>query len=217
MQRIYEKHVKIYKTRFESVSIEVTDSNPVRAYEMVYAIIDYYNKKVNYSHQEKYFEVLRLEEERLSEKKEQLDSLILLLTSLREKYGLIDYGIQANEVTRGYLGTFDGSKNARLDMNELQRLKSAIQSKGDSLMLITNLLSSVTASYTNYVISFESARQNVSKELTFATIVAHPVIADKSSFPERWLIVLYSIATAAFFSLIIIGFIEKRKRADNAS
>ncbi len=216
MQRKYEKQVKIYKTRYESVSIEVSDTDPVMAYEMVYAIIDFYNKKVNLSHREKYNEVLGLEKERLVEKKQQLDSLNFLLTSLREKYGLIDYGIQANEVTRGYLGTFDGSNSARVNMNELQHLKSAIQSKGDSLMLITNLLSSVTASYTNYVVSYESARQNVAKELTFATIVSHPVIADKTSFPVRGLIVLYTIVSLTFFSLIIIALIEKRKRVDNA-
>jgi capsule polysaccharide export protein KpsE/RkpR len=209
MQRKYEKQVKIYKTRFESVCIEVSDIDPVRAYEMVYAIIDFYNLKVNLSHREKYNEVLGLELERLVEKKQQLDSLNHLLTSLREKYGLIDYGIQANEVTKGYLGTFDGSNSARINMNELQRLKSAIQSKGDSLMLITNLLSSVTASYTNYAISYESARQNVAKALTFATIVSHPVVADKVSFPKRWLIVLYSVLSITFFSLLIIAFIEK--------
>lgn len=212
MYKIYEKHIKIRKTKYESVHIEVTDYDPVRAYEIVYAIIDFYNRKVNSSHQEKYREVLQLEEERLTEKKQQLDSLNFLLTSLREKYGLIDYGIQANEVTRGYLGTFDGSNSARVNMNELQRMKSAIQSKGDSLMLITNLLTSVTASYTNYFVSYESARQNVTKELTFATIISHPIIADKTSFPLRGLIVLYFVITIVFFSLIIIALVEKRKR-----
>lgn len=214
MQQLFEKNVRINKTKFESVSLDVTDTDPIVARDMVYSIIDYYNKKVNYSHREKYLEVLKLEEERLLEKKLQLDSLNLLITSIRETYGLLDYGIQASEVTRGYLGTFDGSNNARVNMPEVQRLKSSIQSKGDSLLLVTNLLGSVTAAYTNYLISYEAARRNVTKELTYATIVTHPVVADKKSFPIRWLIVLYSVITIAFLSVIAIGFIENSRAID---
>lgn len=212
MQQSYEKNVRINKTRFESVSLEVTDADPVIACNMVISIIDFLNKKVNQSHREKYLEILILEEERLLEKKQQLDSLNFLITNLRETYGLIDYGIQAGEVTKGYLGTFDGSNNARVNMPEVQRLKSNLQSKGDSLLLITNLLGSVTAAYTNYLISYEAAQRNVTKELTYATVVTHPVIADKKSYPVRWLILLYAVVITGFFSLIVISVLENSRR-----
>ncbi len=190
--REFQRHVFISTTKFESVKIEIMDRNPQMACDLVVAMIDFYNKKVNAAHRQKYQEILAIEEQRLNEKKLQLDSLMAMIVDMRLKYGLIDYGIQSNEVMRGYLGTFDGSGTAKVNRAEINKLKSDIESKGDSLLLLTNLLTSVTHAYNNYLISFEDAQRNVNKELTFASVVTNPVPADKKSYPIRWIIVLIS-------------------------
>jgi len=190
--REFQRHVFISTTKFESVRIEIMDRNPQLACDMVFAMIDFYNKKVNATHRKKYLEVLALEEQRLTEKKMQLDSLMGIIIGMRLNYGLIDYGIQTNEVMRGYLGTFDGSGSAQVNRAEIKKLKSDIESKGDSLLLLTNLLTSVTHAYNNYLVSYEDAQRNVNKELTFASVVSNPVPADKKSYPIRWIIILIS-------------------------
>jgi uncharacterized protein involved in exopolysaccharide biosynthesis len=209
--REFQRNLSISITRFESVKIEITDQDAQLASDMVSAIIKFYNQKVNDAHREKYIEVLKLEEEKLSNKKKQLDSLMSKVIDLRMNYGLIDYGIQTNEVTRGYLGTFDGSNMANINMNEIIRLKSNIQSHGDSLLLLTNLLSSVTHSYSMYLISYEDALQNVNKELNFASVVSSPVPADKKSYPIRWVIVLISAIGALMLSVTIVLFFERKE------
>ncbi|MBE0637638.1 MAG: hypothetical protein IH598_03875 [Bacteroidales bacterium] len=202
--RKLQKHVFITTTKFESVKIEIWDKDPDIACQMVLAMIDLYNQKVNEAHRVRYREVLVLEEKRLLDKKKQLDSLMVCIVDMRMKYGLIDYGIQTGEVTRGYLGTFDGSATAQINRNEIKKLKSDIESKGDSLLLLTNLLTSVTHAYNNYLVSYEDALRNVSKELTFASVVTNPVPADKKCYPVRWIIVFITAASALFISAIIM-------------
>jgi capsule polysaccharide export protein KpsE/RkpR len=211
LRGMYNKNVRISKTQFESVRIEVIDIEPVIARDMVNSIIKLYNNLVNASHREKYLEVLQIERTRLFEKKQQLDSLKENIVSLREAYGLLDYGIQTSEVTKGFLGTFDGGNMAQVNIDEVIRIKNNIQSKGDSLLLLTNLMSASTSAYTNWLVSYEIAKLNVEKELTFATIVTHPVVADKKSYPIRWLIVMSFLLAFSFFFLLIITLIENSK------
>lgn len=204
-----QRHLFISTTKFESVKIEILDKDPNLACEMVYAMIDLYNHKVNEAHRKKYLEVLQLEEKRLTDKKKQLDSLMTCIIDMRMKYGLIDYGIQTNEVTRGHLGTFDGSSNARVNQREISKLKSDIESKGDSLLLLTNILASVTHAYNNYLVSYEDALRNVGKQLTFASVVTNPVPADKNSYPVRWIIVFVSALGAFTIATAVLIIVEK--------
>ncbi|HNY08082.1 MAG TPA: hypothetical protein PKL64_08315 [Bacteroidales bacterium] len=214
MSKIYktfDENVTIAKTKYESVKIEIYDTDPQIACDMVNSLIDFYNKKVRNIHREKYQEVLTIEESRLMEKKRQQDSLLRTINNIRTKYELIDYGIQTNEVTRGYLGTFDGSNRANVNRTEIKRIKQNIENKGDSLLLITGQLSSVCASYNNFKISYEDALRNVNKVQTFANIVTSPFPADKKSYPSRLLIVFYAMGAALFFSIITIAVIDGRK------
>lgn len=214
MSKIYktfDENVTIAKTKYESVKIEIYDTDPQIACDMVNSLIDFYNKKVRNIHREKYQEVLTIEESRLMEKKRQQDSLLRTINNIRTKYELIDYGIQTNEVTKGYLGTFDGSNRANVNRTEVKKIKQNIENKGDSLLLITGQLSSVCASYNNFKISYEDALRNVNKVQTFANIVTSPFPADKKSYPSRLLIVFYAMGAALFFSIITIAMIDGRK------
>jgi len=209
--RMFDENVTVAKTKYESVKIEIYDTDPQTACDMVNSLIDFYNQKVQKIHREKYQEVLAIEESRLNEKRDQQDSLMKIINNIRTKYELIDYGIQTNEVTRGYLGTFDGSSMARVNKKEVGRLKNNIEKKGDSLLLITNQISSVSSAYNNDKISYEDALRNVNKVQTFANIVTSPYPADKKSYPSRLLIVFYALGAALFFSIIVIAIIDGRK------
>jgi len=213
--RTFNENVTIAKTKYESVKIEIYDTDPQIACDMVNSLIDFYNKKVRNIHREKYQEVLTIEESRLMEKKRQQDSLLRTINNIRTKYELIDYGIQTNEVTRGYLGTFDGSNRANVNRTEIKRIKQNIENKGDSLLLITGQLSSVCASYNNFKISYEDALRNVNKVQTFANIVTSPFPADEKSYPSRLLIIFYAMGAALFFSIITIAIIDGQKTFKN--
>ena len=204
----FNKNVVVSKTKFESVKITVKDTDPKIACDMANSMIDFYNKKVRNAHKEKYQEVLTIEKSRLNQKRVQLDSLMKIINNIRTKYELIDYGIQTNEVTRGYLGTFDGSSMAQINRKGVERLKHNIETKGDSLLLLTNQLSAVMASYSDYKISYEDAKRNVNKIQTFASIITSPFPADKKAYPNRLVIIVLAASASLVLSFLIIMIIE---------
>ncbi len=84
----YSQNVKIEKTPYDAVSIEVLDKDPEMACNIVNAIIDFYNDKVRYMHNDKYFEVMDMYKKLLAKKQEDIDSLKSALYNLSIKSGL---------------------------------------------------------------------------------------------------------------------------------
>ena len=64
----YNQNVKIEKTPYDAVSIEVLDKDPVMASNMVSAIINFYNDKVRLMHNDKYAEVIFMYRQLLNKK-----------------------------------------------------------------------------------------------------------------------------------------------------
>jgi len=50
------------------------------------------------------------------------------------------------------------------------------------------------------------------KNITYSNIVEHPIVADKKSYPVRWLIVAFSTVSAVFMSLLIFLLLDYRKK-----
>lgn len=125
----YKENVSISKTQFESVEIEVMDKNPEMAHKMVLAIIDFFNKKVRTVQTEKFEEMVRVNRKMLKLKEQEIDSVSKQLNQLSENHELIDYASQAQEITKGYLGTVEGSA-ARINRQAVNRLKENFEKHG---------------------------------------------------------------------------------------
>jgi hypothetical protein len=69
----YSKNVKISKTPYESVLIEVFDSDPQVACDMVNDIIYFFNEKMLQTHREKFGEVVDFLQQRLDSKRAETD------------------------------------------------------------------------------------------------------------------------------------------------
>ena len=64
----YSQNIKIEKTPYDAVRIEVLDKDPVMASNIVKAIIDFYNEKVRMMHNDKYSEVMDMYKQLLNKK-----------------------------------------------------------------------------------------------------------------------------------------------------
>lgn len=211
MEYYYNRNVRISKTQFESVNLEVRDTDPVLARDMIYAIIDFYDKKIRAIHREKWGEVVYSYKRYLDEKKAEIDSVLHQHYILRTKYELIDYESQAQEISRGYLGTIDGRNIREINREGVLRLKDNIQEKGGEFLFYDNMLTRLIEQMALIKQDYEMALYHYNKEFTHANIISHPVVADKKSHPIRWLIVLYTVVGAAFFSVIVIALIENSR------
>jgi capsule polysaccharide export protein KpsE/RkpR len=207
----YAKNVSISKTPYEGVSIEVMDKDPQMACDMVNTMIDLYNLKVRSLHEEKFGEVVQMYKRAMEKKKIHIDSLKLKLQELNMTYGVTDLGRQSEQVTKGYLKTIDGTGGSRVNDREVEKLKKNIEEKGAELILLHSLIGNETAKYVDLKNEYELAFMDYDRKFTYTNIVTEPFVADKKSYPVRWLIVVITALASFFVTFIAIMVMENFK------
>jgi hypothetical protein len=208
----YHQNVNISKTAYESVLIEVYDKDPDTAMHIVNAIINFYNIKVSKLHKAKYQEVADMYANQLFYKKNTLDSLKSIMFSLGTEYGLFEYEYQSQEIMRGYLKTLTGSGADRVNNTEVKRLLNSMESKSGQLIEVVQMIQDESRSYVEVKLDYELALRFLGADMTYTNIITYPFVADKKSYPIRWLIVVVVSLAAVIFAMLIILFIEKRKQ-----
>jgi capsular polysaccharide biosynthesis protein len=204
---IYTQRVKVSKTPYEAVNIEVFDPDPRMANDVVNAILDFYNVKVRKMHKDKFYEVVVNYETIVNEKKLKIDSLRQRAEELGTKYGLMEYQAQTREVMRALLGT--GSQSGRY--NEAVKYKKNIEEKGSEMLLIQEMIAAETEEFAVFKLDYDRALLDYNREYTHMNILTRPYVADKKSYPIRWLIVLGSVFAMFALAIIIIGLIERAR------
>ena len=212
----YHEHVSISKTPYESVKIEVSDHNPDTASLIVTAILDFYNRKISQLHKSKSLEVIDMYTIQLEKKRIVLDSLKNILYKLGTEEGLIEYGFQSQELMRGYLGTIDGGNQSKINSKEVDRLLANMEKGSGQLIEVVQMLQHEARSYVDVKIDYEMAIRFYDSNLTYSNIITYPYPSDKKSYPIRWLIVAIVSLASFVTALMIIFFIEnKKKQPDN--
>ena len=95
-----EGNVAIRKTEYESVIIEVLDTDPKIACQMVKELILLMNQKARNLQREKTAEVVQIYSDQLISKQKQIDSIQTRMDTLRSEYNLLDYNVQVKEYTK---------------------------------------------------------------------------------------------------------------------
>lgn len=205
---VFAQRIKVTKTPYEAVSIQVWDPDPRMACDVVNGMLDFYNTKVRSMHKEKFKEVVTNYEELVAFKKKSLDSLADRAKELGLNYGLMDYQGQTREVMRAILGTGGVARLA-----EAQKYKKALEEKGGEMKLIEELMTAESEGYTVFKLDYDRALLDYNRNYTFVNVLTHPYPADKKDYPIRWLIVIGSVIAVLFLSVIVIGTIEKGRAA----
>jgi len=203
----YNDNVKISKTTGEAVRIEVLDKDPNTAKQMVDAIIEAYNRKIRMLHEEKFGEVVAMWGRALDRKRQDIDSLSNQLESLAQEYGLLDYTVQSEELMKGLLGTVEGGAT-RINSSEVRKLKQNIETRGGLLKITLDNLGHETANLRELTKEYDIAYSNYDRQYTYTNVIEAPFVADKKSYPVRWLIVALTMFTTLFLALVVIGIIE---------
>jgi hypothetical protein len=203
----YGKKVKITKTPYEAVTIEVWDKEPTIACNMVNEIMFQYNFKIRALHKEKFGEVVNNYRIITDLKKKELDSLAMVAKELGTQYGLIDFANQTREVMRAYLGTGGSSVKTA----EVNRLKKNLEEKGGDREMLSHLMPSAANVYSILKLDYDRAIMDYNRNFTYVNVLNKPFPADKKSYPVRWIIVVMTAIGTFILAILIIGFIERRK------
>ena len=204
----YSQAVKITKTPYDAISIEVFDKDPEMAANMASSIIDFFNGKVRSLHNEKYLEVMNMYEKLLADKQKGIDSLETELYNLNVGYGLLSYDITSEQIMRGYLQTIEGANKGNINMKGVMELKKNMEKHGGRLITLVEEIKNEVRTMADFRVQYEDAVRFYKARLTYANIVTSPYPADKKAYPIRWLIVAISMMVTLFFAVIVILIIE---------
>ena len=78
----------------------------------------------------------------------------------------------------------------------------------DAIALV-ELIASETVAYSDIKIDYEKELRQAEGEMTFLNVVSRPFIADKKTYPVRWIIVALSCIGTFLFSILLAISIEK--------
>jgi uncharacterized protein involved in exopolysaccharide biosynthesis len=209
-----KENIHIDKTKFESVEIEVMDTDPLIASRMVDSLVSKMHNKARMLQREKSSEVVVILRYQLELKKAEMDSMENRLRDIRNNYGILDFEEQVRSFSRVYY-TEMAAGRASLDGNRpLDRVMSDMQDHGGEYVALKEHLWRVRGTYNDLKVKYEDAVKDLVKELTYSNIVTRPVPAEKKSYPVRSLIVLLFTASMLAISLMILVLIENNRRVN---
>lgn len=205
---IYDDNVSIKKTEYESIEIEVVDTDPVTAFEITNEILALVDQKARSLQRAKTAELVVIARKRFKSKKAEVDSMEVAIKKLRTENGLLDYGTQTKEAMRGYIKTLTNGKTGSAGAKEIENVINNLEAKGGEFISLNEHLFRERGLYNDYKTDYENQLKDMSKELTYTSVVTRPIPADKRFWPKRSVIVLVSTLSAFLFSLFVLSFIE---------
>jgi capsule polysaccharide export protein KpsE/RkpR len=195
-----KSNISVSKTRFESIEIDVLDKNPVIARDIALAIIDLHNLKVKHLQKKRASEVTAMYVSHLENNKKELDSIEDILSEYRNKYNLLHFNIQAQEVTRGY---FTGGNKSKSIDDEAKEIFKNLEKYGGDFMLLSERAGTLRTIDSQLRINYSNALMELNKELSYADVISYPKVADKKAYPIRWLIVLTTTIAVLIFAVVL--------------
>ncbi len=207
MFNAYDGNIKFNKTQFESVEIEVWDTDPLMASAICDSLISFVNQNIIKLQRIKAAEVVLINKKLYENLKTEIDSMEAALTSIRRDYGILDYRYQSRELSKVYYQSGSSSNHLKI-----QKEISNLQEKGGDFNSLTENLTGARKSLVLLKTRYEKARSDLSKELTYCNVVTAPMPAEKKAYPKRSLIIVLFTVSVTVLSLLIILMIEKYNR-----
>ena len=189
----YRDRVSISKTPYDAVKIKVLDKDPEMACAMVNEIIRLYNVKFNEIHKAKKWENVRMYEKNLARKYSFIDSLKRDLAKITSDGDMINYLYLSKGNSIAY---FSEGKN-----KNSENISNAIA--------LVELIASETEAYSEVRLEYEKEIRQADGDITFLSLVSKPFVADKKSYPVRWIIVALCGISAFLLSVLVAISIEQ--------
>ncbi len=206
----YNDNVVVSRTNYESVRIEVLNEDPVRAKEMADELILQINYKGQSLSRKKAIEHLGVARNQMDYQQQVLDSINGLLSELRTNNQLLDYQIQTERITEGYLKMLATANVRESRLEEVRSMLDDLGEKGGIFMALSQMSELGHENYNELFNYYQGILKEVNQQLSYTNVVSSPEVADKKAYPVRWLILVTTVVSTLLISLIIMLLFEKR-------
>ena len=207
----FNDNVKFKKTEFETIEIQVLDTDPIRASNMCDSIISFLNEKVRLMHRIKHEEVAIIAKNDYAFISHKVDSLEEKLTFLRKEYHILDYRLQAEEITKGMVRVLAQQGMNSSGGKELALWLKNLSEKGGEFEILDKEQRKMISQKDSIMKVYDQSVSSANKRIIYGQIVQSPIPADKKSSPVRSIIVFISTLSALFVALLVVLFIENKQ------
>lgn len=198
-------NIKVSKTDFESVEIEVYDTDPSQAKRMVDSIIVKANRVHKKIYRQRQMESMATADFMYNLKKKEVDSLDVALKNLRISTGIFDLAQQTKGFSEAYYTAIVNGKAGK-GTNGIDGVHDNFTKYSGDYVMLNEMLTRARLVLFDYKQYYENSFKDVNKEFSVTNVVTNPIVADKKSYPIRWLILLATVVsvTIMYFIGIII-------------
>lgn len=211
-------NIKVSRTRYLSIKIDVMDENPEMAAKLATGIANLYDTIKNEISLERAQAALEIVERVHKAKEEMINGLHKQMQELGRQ-GVINYEEQSKAIQEalilaggGSLRSSGGSRSSSTINDLLEQQSKLVEFGGlylsivDKIKLEEDKLSDITA-------KLDRARVDVEESMSHQFRVSDASVAEKKASPVRWLIVFVSLITTFLLSSLVFAFVEKVNRA----
>jgi len=211
MMAEFNDNVSFKKTEYETVEIQVLDTDPKRAAAMCDSIISFLDQKILSMHRIKYEEATRIAKTDMDFITHQIDSVEEKLNVLRREYNIFDYSTQSKEITKGMVKILGKQGENTAAARAIKKMTKNFADKGGEYLLMDQEQRYMITQLEALKKIYDEAVSGANKKIIYGQRVQNPVPADKKSYPVRSLIVLISTLAALFAAMLVILLLENKK------
>jgi uncharacterized protein involved in exopolysaccharide biosynthesis len=209
---LYKKvnsNLKINRTEYSSVIIEVWDENPQICYEMANEIMSLADTVFNRMHRERLYKANSLAQNAYDSLYNHIGKIQDSLTTLN-KLGILDYHYQTQEILKAYYNALLAGKTDLA--NSINKQIKVLEDHGSKTLTLREEIDDAEKELADLGRKLTVTKVAVKSTISQKFVVSKPGIPDSKDYPKRMLIVLVSAISTFFvalFSFIIVDNIKK--------
>lgn len=209
------ENMEFKRTRYLSVKITVLDEDPSMAAKIANGITEIYDTVKTEIQQQVALEAFKIIEDQYKQKEKEVWDY---RTNLKElaNMGITNYEEQSRAVSEEIF-KLKAAGRAGSQLVELESQQSKLAKYGPDFTYYNETLILELENLSLSRKRYEKAKVDVEKTLTHKFMLTRATAPEKKATPIRWLIVLASAAATFVFMLVLLLFVENRKRITDSS
>lgn len=205
----YEENVRISRTEYTSVIVEVLDESPDTAALIANDISQLLDTVYSRMQKERAYKALRIVENELLEQEAIVKNISDSLERLGQ-LGVIEVKSQTEMYSEQHAIALSNGNASKA--SELQAKLDTLAKYGGAHTMLTAQLKEEVQILTLRRTKFRAAKIELEQDLPNAFVVNKAEKAERKTYPIRWLIVLSSVLATFLLALLVLAIVEPLKK-----
>jgi uncharacterized protein involved in exopolysaccharide biosynthesis len=209
LYKTYEKNVKISRTEFMSIKIDVLDECPQTAANIannISELADSTIRRMRKERIERAFAIVSKEFEEQKRKIKEIEDSLNVLSAL----GVIDVKSQAEVYSDQYASAL--ASGNRKGAEEIGEKLKVLEQYGSASLILKEKMFEEVKKLAQIETKYVEAKIDLEENLPNKYVVDYADVSERKSYPIRWLIVAVSLFSTLLFSLLVLVFLESVKK-----